>query len=77
MVNTQHLVTSYLAAQRQHHEAARLMARAERNLDRMIEHGVDEDRAYLAAGVGLADRRCLKTYAKVLRARRLLETAMR
>jgi hypothetical protein len=73
MVNTQHLVASYLAAQRQHHEAARVMAHCEATLDRLIESGVDENTAWLLAGMNLADVRSLRAYQKMMRARRLLE----
>jgi hypothetical protein len=69
----EHLMTAYLAAQRQHHEAEQLMAAAEATLDRLIESGVDEDRAWTLAGVNLADVRCLRAYQKMLQARRLLE----
>jgi hypothetical protein len=69
--------TAYLAAQRQHDEAARLMARAERNLDRMIEHGVAEDRAWLLAGVHLCDVRNLRAYGEMSRAREALKSSVR
>jgi hypothetical protein len=59
---------AYLAAQRQHREASRVMARAERVLDRLIERGVDEDRAYKVAGVGLADVRAGRAYQEMSRA---------
>jgi hypothetical protein len=62
-------MTSYIVALARYHEAKRVMARAERNLDRMVEHGVDEDHAYLAAGVALADRRCIRAYHEMRRAR--------
>jgi hypothetical protein len=65
-------MTSYLVALAQYHAAERVMARAVRQLDRMIEHGVDENRAWLLAGVDLADRRCIRAYHEMLRARRLL-----
>jgi hypothetical protein len=61
-----------IVAVARYHEATRVMARAERILDRMIEHGVAEDRAYTIAGVGLADRRCIRAYHEMKRARRLL-----
>jgi hypothetical protein len=67
----QHLA-AYLAAAARHREARHTMARCERLLDRMIEHGVDEDHAYLAAGVGLADRRCIRAYHEMHRARERL-----
>jgi len=70
-MNTQ--LAAYFAAKRQHHEAARLMARAERTLDRLIENGVDENRAWLLAGVHLADVRCIRAYQKMTRALRLLK----
>jgi hypothetical protein len=76
-MNTQHLVASYLAAQRQHHEAARLMARCERVLDRLIEGGVDENRAYTLAGVALADVRSLRAYGEMSRAREALKSSVR
>jgi hypothetical protein len=44
----------------------------ERNLDRMIEHGVDKNPAWLLVGMDLADRRCIRAYHEMLRARRLL-----
>jgi hypothetical protein len=68
---------AYLAAQRQHREASRVMARAERNLDRMLERGVDEDRAWLLAGVNLADVRQLHAYGEMHRARELLISSVR
>jgi hypothetical protein len=75
-VNT-HLVASYLAAERQHHEAARLMARAERVLDRLIEHGVNENRAWQLAGVHLCDVRSLHASQHMRRARELLKSSVR
>jgi hypothetical protein len=77
MVYTQHFVASYLAAQRQHREAERVMARAERMLDRMIEHGVDEDRAYKLAGVALADARSVRAYQDMRQAREALALSVR
>jgi hypothetical protein len=53
------------------------MARAERNLDRMLERGVDEDRAWLLAGVNLADVRQLHAYGEMHRARELLISSVR
>jgi hypothetical protein len=44
------------------------MARAERVLDRLIENGVDDDRAYKLAGVNLADVRQLRAYGEMQRA---------
>jgi hypothetical protein len=77
MVHTQHLVASYLAAERKHHEASRVMARAERILDRLIENGVAEDRAYRIAGVHLADVRDLRAYGEMSRAREVLKSSVR
>jgi hypothetical protein len=68
---------AYITAQRQYHEAARVMARCERMLDRMVEHGVEEGHAYLAAGVGLADRRCLRAYGEMSRTRERLISSVR
>jgi hypothetical protein len=65
-------MTSYIVALARYREAERVMARAERNLDRMIEHGVEEGRAWQLAGVDLADRRVLRAYDEMLRARRLM-----
>jgi hypothetical protein len=73
MVNTQHLVALYLAAERQHHEAARLMARCEQLFDELVERGVDENRAWLLAGVHLADIRSIRAYQKMTRALWLLK----
>jgi hypothetical protein len=64
----QHLVASYLAAERQHHEAARLMARCEQMLDRLIDNGVDENLAWTIAGVNLADVREVRAYQQMRRA---------
>jgi hypothetical protein len=68
MKTQQHLVT-YLAAQRQHDEAERLMAAAEAKLDQLIESGIDENLAWTISGVALCNRRSLNTYAEMRRAR--------
>jgi hypothetical protein len=65
-------MTSYIVALAQYHEARHTMARAERLLDRLLEHGVSEDRAYTLAGVALCDRRCIRAYHEMHRARRWL-----
>jgi hypothetical protein len=39
-------MTGYLVALARYHAARRTMARAERLLDRLLEHGVSEDRAW-------------------------------
>jgi hypothetical protein len=65
-------MTSYLVAMARYHEAERVMAAAEAMLDRLIEGGMSEDRAWLLAGVHLADVRCVRAYQAMLRARRLL-----
>jgi hypothetical protein len=65
-------MTSYIIALARYREAERVMARAERMLDRMIEHGVEETRAYTVAGVNLTDRRCIRAYQEMRRARERL-----
>jgi hypothetical protein len=72
MVNTQHLA-SYLAAARQHHEAAKSMERREQLFDELVERGIDDDTAYARAGVHLADIRSIRAYQKMTRALRLLK----
>jgi hypothetical protein len=71
----QHLA-AYIAAERQHHAAERIMARAERVLDRLLEHDVDENRAYMLAGVALADVRSLRAYQEMSRAGELLKSSL-
>jgi hypothetical protein len=61
---------SYIVALAQYHAARRTMVRCERLLDRLLAHGVSEDRAWLLAGVALADRRCIRAYHEMRRARR-------
>jgi hypothetical protein len=70
-------MTSYIVALAQYHAARHTMARAERNLDRMIEHGADENRAYTLAGVALADVRSLRAYGEMSRAREALKSSVR
>jgi hypothetical protein len=64
--------TSYLAAERQHHEAARLMVRREQLFDELVERGIDDNTAYARAGVHLADIRSIRAYQKMTRALKLL-----
>jgi hypothetical protein len=71
-VNTRHLVASYLAAERQHREAARSMEHSEQLFDELVERGIDEDTAWARAGVHLADIRSVRAYQKMTRALRLL-----
>jgi hypothetical protein len=59
---------AYVAAVARHREARHTMARAERVLDRLIENGVDDDRAYKLAGVNPADVRQLRAYGEMQRA---------
>jgi hypothetical protein len=65
-------MTGYLVALARYHAARRTMARAERLLDRLLEHGVSEDRAWQLAGVHLCDRRCIKAYQEMRWARERL-----
>jgi hypothetical protein len=65
-------MTSYVIALAQYQAARRRMVRAERLLDRLLEHGVDEDRAWQLAGMHLCDVRCIKAYAEMRRAREQL-----
>jgi hypothetical protein len=69
------LLAAYVAALRQNREADRRMARAERVFDRLLKNGVDADRAFTLAGVGLADERAIRAQGKMERARRLLESS--
>jgi hypothetical protein len=62
-------MTSFIVAAARYQEARHLMARAERLLDRLLARGVSEDRAYTLAGVALADRRCIRAYHEMRRAR--------
>jgi hypothetical protein len=53
----------YLTGRERHVEASRAMNRATRIFHKLLEHGVDDDRAYELAGVHLADCRDVRAYA--------------
>ena len=56
-ITSRRALTAYLDATARHAEATRLMVRAQRTFNKLCIRGVDEDRAYKLAGVGLADVR--------------------
>jgi hypothetical protein len=76
MTNWKQRRAAYVAAAARYREASRLMTRAERVLDRMLAHGVEESRAFEVAGVGLADERTVRAYREMRRARERLKSSV-
>jgi hypothetical protein len=58
-----HHLVEYLAAKARHNEARRLFDRATRTFFTLAgRKGVEEERAYTIAGLGLADKRMVSAY---------------
>jgi hypothetical protein len=63
------LKAELVAAERDYARAQRIMRRCKRAMDKLIDAGKRsrrrDDWAYDRCGVGLADRRCLRTYRRL------------